>query len=947
MDEGSTRTYTVNLNARPAADVTVTITATGDGDITADTDTGTAGVQNTLTFTPQNFNTAQTVTLNAAADADLANGTATIAHAATGGGYDGLAAQTLTATERDTTGQIKVRNANDSADITTIRVPENGSVTYGVKLSHLPTGNVSVQLRLQHMFDGGDDDIYATPDRLSFNTSNWNVAQTVTLRARDDSDRLPGTRTITHTATGGGYNSPTAVLTATESEDDIAVLFSTTALSVDEGSGATYEVSLSTAPTSNVTVTLTGNADGDAGITFLPASLTFTTTNYSTGQTVGVSSAQDSDLLAGTRTITHTANGGGYVNVTADLKVTEVNNDAGLVITPSALTIPEGGSETYTVQLATAPTANVTIALTGNATGDADITFQPASLTFTGGADGNWDTAQTVTVRAAIDTDDTAGSKTIEHTATGGNYGGLTATLTATEREPVITITSSTGTSLIVNEGGSATYTVAINNRPTGTVRIAIDYQDGGDTSLTVNKTNLSFNSNNWQQAQTVTVRAAADGDVISGSRVITHTASGGAYAGLPVKNLTASEVDDDKGVILSKGGVDGITALSVKEQDASGETYGVRLSVAPTAAVTVTLTSTGDGDIFFDTDPIMGGNQNTLTFTTVNYATAQTVTVKARNDSGSMNGTKIITHTAGGAGSGYESGAATARLTVTELDDEKRMLIYDTMGNDINNLDVDEGGTATYRVKLSGGQPSGNVTVTLTETDADLSLDKTTLNFTTGNWNSFQSVTVSAAIDADGASDSATVTHAAAGGGYDNAPDAVLTVNENDLYELTLTAGTPTATTVPLTIANGPNTWYYNYTTPHRVGTCSAAVSGTTATATGLTQATAYTFKAYSDSACATELATTASVTTATPTLGRDGQHRRQRNAHAGWLGQPAPGRTRMATGGTSTPAPTGGTCTPNNSTGLSGQTATATGLQTGVDYTFAAYRDSTVARS
>ena len=54
-----------------------------------------------------------------------------------------------------------------------------------------------------------------------------------------------------------------------------------------------------------------------------------------------------------------------------------------------------------------------------------------------------------------------------------------------------------------------------------------------------------------------------------------------------------------------------------------------------------------------------------------------------------------------------------------------------------------------------------------------------------------------------------------------------------------------------------GPHTgdWYHKQTAP-AAGTCSSAVSGTTATLMNLTAGTTYTFKAYSDSGCSTEIA-------------------------------------------------------------------------------------------
>ena len=79
-------------------------------------------------------------------------------------------------------------------------------------------------------------------------------------------------------------------------------------------------------------------------------------------------------------------------------------------------------------------------------------------------------------------------------------------------------------------------------------------------------------------------------------------------------------------------------------------------------------------------------------------------------------------------------------------------------------------------------------------------------------------------------------------------------------------TYNTITATSLTLNISNHNDAWYYKYTSPTG-GTCSSEVpAGTsTATVTGLTPDTSYTFEAYSDS-CTTSIATAAAVATLRP---------------------------------------------------------------------------------
>ena len=75
------------------------------------------------------------------------------------------------------------------------------------------------------------------------------------------------------------------------------------------------------------------------------------------------------------------------------------------------------------------------------------------------------------------------------------------------------------------------------------------------------------------------------------------------------------------------------------------------------------------------------------------------------------------------------------------------------------------------------------------------------------------------------------------------------------------LTSSNVAATTATLTIAHHTGDWYYKHT--NTGATCDGPVSGTSKDLTGLTANTSYAYSAYSDSSCATLLATAAQFTT------------------------------------------------------------------------------------
>ena len=87
----------------------------------------------------------------------------------------------------------------------------------------------------------------------------------------------------------------------------------------------------------------------------------------------------------------------------------EDDDERGVSVSPTALTVPEGGSATYTVVLASRPTGPVTV--TPSVASGPDVTVSGA-LTFTAA---DWDTAQTVTVTAGHDDDADNDTATVEH----------------------------------------------------------------------------------------------------------------------------------------------------------------------------------------------------------------------------------------------------------------------------------------------------------------------------------------------------------------------------------------------------------------------------------------------------------------------------------------------------------------------------------------------------
>ena len=324
--EGGTGTYTVALTSEPTADVTVTVNVPANTDVSVDTDSNEEGDQNTLTFTADNWNTVQTVSVSAAEDADaVVDATVTVGHAANGGDYTNESADVKVMITETDTPTLSIADAG---------VAENaGSVTFSVSLSVASSNAVTVTWETSDgTAEAGKDYTAVTNGSITFSPGDLTQAITVTI-ANDDIDEDNETFVVTLSnavnATLAGSQTTLAVTGTITDDDERGVTVSPTSLTVDEGSSKPYTVVLKSEPTGAVTVAVAKASGSDADVTVSPTDLTFTADNWSTEQTVTVSAAQDADAAADMATVEHTVSGGDYGanSVTAQTVTVTVNDD--------------------------------------------------------------------------------------------------------------------------------------------------------------------------------------------------------------------------------------------------------------------------------------------------------------------------------------------------------------------------------------------------------------------------------------------------------------------------------------------------------------------------------------------------------------------------------------------------------------------------------------------
>ena len=132
---------------------------------------------------------------------------------------------------------------------------------------------------------------FNTGDRLATVASGSTTSHTIGSLANDTEYTVQ----VIATRTGANDGPPSAEAKATPAvptAPGITVSESTLTLTEEDSTGDSYTVVLDTLPTADVTVTVAGHASTDVTLTHNPPSLTFTSLNWETAQTVTVTAVQ-------------------------------------------------------------------------------------------------------------------------------------------------------------------------------------------------------------------------------------------------------------------------------------------------------------------------------------------------------------------------------------------------------------------------------------------------------------------------------------------------------------------------------------------------------------------------------------------------------------------------------------------------------------------------------
>ena len=768
-EDGGNVVFTVSISAASGEAVTVDY-ATSDGTATADQDyTSTSG---TLTF-PANSVTSQTVSVPVTDDtedeAEEETFTLTLSNVQEASLYGGGSTLAVTGTITDNDDPAVTASFGQTA----YSVDEGGTVEVTVTLSADPEREVTILLTHDPQGGASSDDYRGVPESLVFQSDETEKSFTFSATG-DDIDDDGESVALAFGALPTRVSAGTTTTVSIDDDDMTGVTISETALSIDEGDSATYTVKLDTEPTGDVTVTVTG-ASGDVSVDNM--TLTFTANNWNTDQTVTVTAGEDEDAASDAAvTLTHSVSGTGeYAGVTAgSVTVTIVEKDASVLSVSNAEAAEDGGNVVFTVSISAASGEEVTVDYAtsdGSATAGEDYAETTGTLTFPA----NSVVSQTVSVPVTDDAVDEEEEEifTLSNVQVASLFGGgeiLAVTGTITDNDDPAVTASFRQASYSVDEGGTVEVKVTLSAEPEREVTVSLTKTDQGGASshdYSGVPENLVFQSGDTEKS--FTFSAAADDIDDDGESVALGfgTPPDGVSAGT---TATVSITDDDiRGVTIDPTA---FTALAGESYQ-----YTIVLDSEPTGPVTVDISGHSRTDLSV--------NPTALTFTAGGWDTPKHVTVTV--DSTATAASVSLTHTV----SGGDYGSVSADdVTVTIVGQPQELVIQIGVTASQQEMTVLEGGSNTYSLVLSSA-PTGDVTISVNvPTGNDLSASPASLTFTTSNWNTPRTVTVSAAEDDDAiADDVVTITHATSGGGYADTevPGIRVTIFENDARGVTI----------------------------------------------------------------------------------------------------------------------------------------------------------------
>jgi hypothetical protein len=509
------------------------------------------------------------------------------------------------------------------------------------------------------------------------------------------------------------------------------------------GGTALFTVTLNSEPATDVTIGIS-SSDLSEG-TVSTGSLTFTSSNWATPQTVTVTGVDDAvddgDIPYTIHTTASSADPLYDAIDPEDVSVTNLDDEtAGITLDVPAnplITDEGGGSASFTIVLDSEPTSNAVIALSSSDTGEGIVS--PGSLTFTSV---NWAVPLTVTVTGVNDSQDDGDAPYIVNTTLSSAdplydvIDPADVSVTNLDDDTAgITLDVPANPLIIEEDGGTASFTMVLSSEPTADVVIALSSSDTSEGI--VSPESLIFTIINWAAPQTVTVTgvddAFDDGDVPF-TITAAYSSSDPLYNVLDPANVNVTTLNDDSaGFTLS------LPSNPLITEEAGGSTgFTMQLDSEPVADVLIALSSSDTSEGIISPD--------SLIFSSANWAVSQSVTVMGVDDAVDDGDIPYTIHTGSSSTDPLYGVIDPEDVNLINLDDDTAGFSLDVPADPM--ITTERGDSASFTVMLTS-EPTSNVTITTSSSDTSEGwVSPASLTFTTYNWNITQVVTVTGVSD-------------------------------------------------------------------------------------------------------------------------------------------------------------------------------------------------------
>lgn len=499
-EKGGTVEIKVSLSSKPASDVTFSVSSDKTTEGTVDKDS--------ITFTPENWNVEQIITVTGVADGAPDDPGANVYHIVFGNtvsedaSFNGLEIAAIELINQD------LDKAGVTVTATSIEVDESDKTApVGIVLNNKPNKNVTIKAVSNDMTEAT-----ISPAEITFTPENWDQVQTFTVSGVQDNE-IDGDQNFSVTFSFESDQDafkldPLSLLGKCIDTTKAGVNVIPETLTLNEsGTKSAVQISLAAKPTKNVKISLA--VSDKTEIDLDGAELTFTPDNWDKAQTINVIGVddyaidgnQESQLTLAT--VSDDANFNA-LEIAPITFITEDNDSASLIIEGEPKSLKEEAAEnaSYYVSLGAQPASIVTVNLQSSDNSELALT-NSSSLKFT--VD-NWNEPQAVEV---VSVDDMLADKDqVAHIAMTSKsndktFDGLKAkspeyTIVDNETANLVVIASNT---TISKDTNNAQIKVRLSSAPEQPVSVMFV---SSNTNVANIDTILTFNKNNYDKDQIV-----------------------------------------------------------------------------------------------------------------------------------------------------------------------------------------------------------------------------------------------------------------------------------------------------------------------------------------------------------------------------------------------------------------------------------------------------------